>query len=607
MHPYSSIPPNIEKRIVCISDNFVLAAQISSYFNDNDMYFSVLELPRFLREDWTNELIKLNNVLSRIKADRIIFAGVSNELITLIKNQLRISERKYLYINKKSEIKKIDNFTKQVFRGTIECEPDSLKITYCLLEAKRKKLKLNVTSSARYSPTISQESKHCVYFDSVENINPVLVANYAFSINADIQFLDLNLEYDSREISSIISDSQGNSERGTTARGLSAEIELEIKSCIGDIRSYEFATFFTKAIHYGFFCPQIPATHILNSILPSYFLAISVSENKVTVNSTVLVDTGFFKNSETDDICDLLTVKNVCVKELRDNQFSNFDLDNAVQFYPYDLLFICSHGGSPSGERFKIGFNDSNDCYHTITIDVAHSFEPTNVGKGDNRMINVKTFTEFIELDDQPWYSKHYKPGSSKTVVSDFIMIDRKDWQVLERTKVENMKHCNVIVTQSKMGGYMPMVHSISDPESAPFVFNNSCISNHTLDNSFIFAGASFYVGTIKNVNNLDAVNVAKTFFKKTVEDEHELALSLWQAQQESDLVGGSVYTSTGCHFMKFLFDSSSDSREIVKRRIKADVLRRLRRSRQEGLDDSLKKRHMEAAKYLTVEHELIN
>ena len=84
--------------------------------------------------------------------------------------------------------------------------------------------------------------------------------------------------------------------------------------------------------------------------------------------------------------------------------------------------------------------------------------------------------------------------------MEDFLALERK-WNVLEKKKV-SMRYCNVIVTKDTLGPYIPMIHGISDPQSAPFIFNNACVSTYTMCVNFIFAGSSFYIGTVKPVKD---------------------------------------------------------------------------------------------------------
>src|SRR5258708_11837641 len=525
-------PPKLYTKIYCITADYIPGAQLSACFHRGNSYFAVVEPPRSLHIYWRNEFIKLNNLLARINAEKIIFLNVEDEMIDLIKKQLNIPESKYIYIKDQTDLSKFVGKYDRIFKGTIECPPDREKITYALLEAKRKEFKLKITPNAEYEPKIAKSHVHLLASDSTDLMIPVILANYAFSINADVQYFKSDLPYSPLEMYSAIADSRGSDERGRLAKIVEEKIKKNLIIELKQIKDYEFVTFFTDDFQYGYFFPDIPNTHIFNKLLIGQFIAGSISSPVLEIESAVLVDTGFFPNSETPYIKKQLQEQNIFIKELLDDKFTNLELDNFIQVYPYDLLFICSHGEFSEGERFKIRFKDSNQVEHIIVVDELHSFDITGKKDSNNEpLIGVKTMTEFVELDNQPWYQKTYKPGSSTTIVEDFRAIDSKDWDVLEREKV-TMRFSNTIVTKDKLGTYIPMIQSMSDPLSSPFVFNNACVSAYTMGTNMIFAGACFYIGTVKPVSDPVAVKTSITFFEKTISQNEPIAFALWEAQE---------------------------------------------------------------------------
>lgn len=597
--------PQLEERIVCISDDYILSSQISSCFSNEGTYFVVLEPPRSLHKYWENEFVKLNNVLAKIHPQKIIFINVKNEFIEPIKRQLKLSENRYEYLANQAQVTEFVDRYNTSFKGTIDCPPDREKITYALLEAKRQQYRLVIKEDAIYKMKPNSESRsHLIISDSSSNILPVTLADYAFSINADVFFFKSNISYSPIEIYSILSDTRGSDKRASIAQEIVGDIKSTIRSELEIVNKYKLATFFTDDFPYGYFFPEIPTTHIFNKLLPSQFIADSISQPSIEVQSALLVDPGFFPNSETNGIASLLSQRKVHIKELRDDTFSNLDLDYSIQFFPYDFLFICSHGSFPEGTRFKIKFVDKNGIDHIIVIDTLDEFNPTNKGSGDNRIIGVKTFYEFVELDEQPWYQKKYKKGSSKTLVEDFLALERK-WNVIEKKKV-SMRYCNVIVTKDTLGPYIPMIHGISDPQSAPFIFNNACVSTYTMCVNFIFAGSSFYIGTVKPVKDLVAVKTALHYFENSINQNKSLSLSLWEALNEAKIPREDrVYTCIGCHFKKFSF-TNENNKNKVKERLQVDIALRLRRVFGNDLEKNVKERHTDAINFLLTEHNKI-
>ena len=127
--------PQLEERIVCISDDYILSSQISSCFNNEGTYFIVLEPPRSLHKYWENEFVKLNNVLAKIHPQKLFYQR-QNEFIEPIKRQLRLSENRYEHLANQAQVTKFVSSYNASFKGTLKCPPDRAKMTYALLEAK---------------------------------------------------------------------------------------------------------------------------------------------------------------------------------------------------------------------------------------------------------------------------------------------------------------------------------------------------------------------------------------------------------------------------------------------------------------------------------------
>lgn len=596
--------PSVEKRIVCISSNYILSAEISSFFNEEKNYFVVLEAPS-LKKYWENDVIKLNNVISRISPDQILLIDLTSQTTEYIKNQLKIPESRYIHLNKRSQIKNLFSEFNLDLRGVLKCPPIREKVCYALLEAKRKRLQLVITSKSTYEIKIEKKKDHLICSDSLRNLNPVHLANYAFAVDSDIQLFEEQENYSGKEMLDVIQDTDLDNSRGNVARNAKDEIKSLISLNLNQVNSYKFITFFTSSFFYGYFFQQIPSTHILNTIILGYFLADSISERTIKVFSALLVDPGFFSDSETDNISDLLAQKNVFTRELRDNQFNNVDLDNSIQFFPYDFLYICSHAGFINGTRFRIDFLDSRKCEHEIIIDTFDAYLPTNRGGGVDRIIEIQSFYEFVELDKQPWYQKEYKKGSSKTVVEDFLKIGRSNWNIRETSEVD-LKNCNVIFTKDPLGPYLPAIHGISDPESTPFIFNNACISSYTMGSSFISAGAAFYIGTVKSTKDSDAKKIGELYFEKCIKENKPLAISLWETYNELDLTTDeNIYVSVGCHFQKFEFPYlEGDINNLMKLRLESSIYKHALGKSKEELAENVKQKHSDAVNFLSQELE---
>lgn len=603
-------PPDLIDRVVCISEDFIYTAQISSCFNKQNSYFAVLEPPRSLHKYWSNEFIMLSNLLAKIQPKKIIFCKVNKKIQQKIKKKLNLKSDRYEYIDNEIQLDSFVKRYKNNFVGELLSPPDRKKVAYALLEAKRNKLRLTIQEGVKYKIKHTKKSNYIVITDSVDYALPSILGNYAFAINADLYGFEYNIEHSPNEVLDILAEVRTKSRGTKMAQKLMLSTKKQLKLALDITDKYENITFFTNELLYGVFYPEKSTTHIYNKILPGHFLASSVSNPYILVASGLLVDTGFFKDSETQHIKKLLTKNKVHIKMLENNKFSNYDLDNAIQFYVYDLLHICSHAGLQKGTQYKINFTDKVGCKHQIVINIYDSFSPTNKGTGNDRMIEVKTFYEFVELDGQPWYSKRYKKGSSKTVVEDFLAIDRKNWRVIEKSEKVQMKHCNAIVTKDALGSYIPMIHSISDPISSPLVFNNACMSTYNLASNFIFAGAGFYIGTVNFVNSPFATKTAKYFYENAITKNMNLTNSLYEAQNKASVLEEyKVFATVGCHFRKLKIYDATDNSLVTKERLAYAALMRKKslNNKNKELSKSVSDKHKDAFSYEVSELQKIN
>lgn len=292
------------------------------------------------------------------------------------------------------------------------------------------------------------------------------------------------------------------------------------------------------------------------------------------------------------------------MKELRSSKFTNAELHDLINYYPYDLLFLCTHGGFSEGTRYEILFKDKLNFSHKFTFDVVDSFRPTDRGRGKDRIINVSSMYEFVDIDGMPWYQKKLARESSDTIVEDFLKLDRKDWQVLSKSDTI-MRFCNIIFTKDSLGPYIPVIQSVSDPQAFPMIFNNSCISNYTLSTNFIYAGTGFYIGTVTSVDDSSAKRVALSYFNNLVHHKMNPIKSLWHAQMQTDIpISDRVYTCIGCHFMKVSLHTEQENRDNLRARLKWSMDMRYKKAIDNNCEENAKYDHLDALKLLTEEYE---
>ncbi len=574
--------PDFYNEVFCITDNPIFGAVISSYFNEDNRYFSLLEAPRLARPDASNEMMRRTNLMARIQPQVIILADVSDEIV--------LAFTKYVPIRKMLRIKtlgEIDSILKETFGfedlEKLPCKPSEVAIG--LLTAKSQKKHLLIADKA---PTIalltkkqSASKRHLVVIDDNRWISPIIAANYAFSINADLQFFP---EKNEEEIEIVYDDISNARCHQKSARGSEAS-----RSLMSQQLTYEsyfhtnkidaaFVTFITRGIPYGYFFPDVPSSHLFSypdlgiTLLNNLYYAHEVKGTR----SALLIDPDVFPKkwgeTETGFVSEKLKKMGVYVKELRGREAKVYDTSLHIQWFPFDLLFICSHASRMDGQEFTIKFSDRSGADHEIVIEEAVSFGLTDEGEGDQRLVEVMSFIGFVSVDGFAWKGKNEKSKGSvtKETIEDFLAIPREKWQVVNKRDIPYVRRSTRIGLAD--GDYQATFHALSGGE-LPIIFNNACVSFYEFSGRFFFAGARSYIGTLTPINTDKAKEIAQLFFNSLTLSK-PLPLLLWEVQKKVfPDPANRVYVHIGTHFCNIL-PPQSDTNTFVSGHINTQIER---------------------------------
>ena len=574
--------PIIHRKAICITDDPISGGIISSYFNQENEYFALIECPRLARPDALNEIIKRVNLIARIKPEVIIFANITKEIIGTIKKYF--PDQKILDID---AINEIDSLLKVEFKcdnlEKLYCKPE--EIVYGSLLAKFKKNHLFIDDNA---PNLNYfeinklvSSGHLVTIDDNKGIVPIIAVNYAYSINAKLLFLP---EKDEEEIKIIYKDIANSRYYQGLKRGEDAN-----RSLISQQINYEsyfpgrkidasFITFITKGIPYGYFFPDIPSAHLFS--YPD--LGMTISNNLYYSNyiketrSALLVDPDVFPENwgqtETGFVSEQLEKMGVYTKELRGKNAKVYDTSLFIEWFPYDLLYICSHAGRMDGRELKIKFLDRNGNEHRIVIEEAVSFGLTHEGVGDDRLVEVTNFINFLSIDGFDWREKIEKSDGKITgnTIEDFLAIPREKWQVINKRDIPFVN--NSIRIELADGDSQLVFHNVSGM-GLPIIFNNACVSFYSFALRFLFAGARSYIGTLAPINTVKAKEIAQLFFN-SLSVSKPLPILLWEIQKKCfPNPIERVYIFVGTHFCNML-PPSIDTNIYVNQRISNQIKR---------------------------------
>ncbi len=128
--------PTLNKKAVCITNDYILGCLISSYFNQSNEFFVLAEPPRMDRLiDALNEVIRINNVIAKLKPNYVIFVNLSTKEKEALKPY--IPKQRIIEISREEDIDEKLNLLGIKFNGELTCRRSDL--LFGLLLAKREK------------------------------------------------------------------------------------------------------------------------------------------------------------------------------------------------------------------------------------------------------------------------------------------------------------------------------------------------------------------------------------------------------------------------------------------------------------------------------------
>jgi len=579
---FSLKPPSINKRVACICPDPILGAVISSYFNNDDEYFCILEAPRMERPDFTNEIYRKNNSLMRIKPEKVILAGLDENAVMAFTQML--GANRIILIPSLNQVEaEISKIIDTYPIDELACRSNDL--ARGLLLAKYLKKKLRIIDSAKLiEDDLFPQSEHKVFLDDINDLCPVIAANYSHSINATLNTLPPVSEKEMRTYYEYISESRKfrNTTRGEDAlKNLNLNVSSFENYILEQSSEIKFITFITVGIPYGYLSPEIPSTHLFSypDLGVQILSDLAYSNDVVVTRSALVIDPDEIKNvngeaipTETDFVTDNLLSKGLYVREIRNNQAKTYIVGQYIENFPYDLLFICSHAGEITGDQLTIKFLDRYGKEHEIILQKAHSSSLTGEGEGNQSIVQVQDFTGFVSLDGVDWDDKEGKKAiNSKEVIEDFWKIPYEYLNIVSKKEIDVVRYC--VAIKMKDSWFQPMFHSIADIKT-PIIFINACVSFYDFSRRFMFAGARAYIGTLTQVNTDFARKFAEKFFDG-LSTSKPLPILLWEIQR--DLCTDPkdrVYVHVGTHFTNIL-PPSGNTKEFVENSIINSIARR--------------------------------
>jgi hypothetical protein len=529
-----------------------MAAAISSWFCAPNEYFAVLESPREYHLVRNREIAQRKNVLAKIHPRWIILAGLSPPIQREL--QAKFPNQRLVTIAREDEIdERFPAIVESAPDTTVECS--EADIAKGLLLAKANASKLVVDDSA---PPIAldtpefQNRSHLVHLSDYWDVVPVIAANYAFAIGATIEYgEEIDDELSEQVCEALLVRSVCEGENRAAAAGELVEEQSHQLNLAQTVDSFEFVTYMARQIPYGYFTPSRPSTHLLSL----RFLGLTICDSIVyatavnCIRSMVIADPGFFDESETDAVAGALEPKGTHVRWIRGDEATVYSARMHVQYFPYDLLFICSHAGRVSGTRYTIRVHDALRQAHTVVLDSALEIAAPPGQISESTKFEAVDYREFASFDGTDWASsdKASYCWEGGTLLEQLMGTNPCDWDIIEYHDIPYVSGSFRI--QCADGFCVMAMHVLAEHE-APFVFNNSCSSVHSMAAHCLNSGAISYVGTLFPVGTSAAPRVAEAVFA-TVDSGTPLPNVLWEAQNSVyDRWEDRPYVHYGCHFL---------------------------------------------------------
>jgi hypothetical protein len=510
--------PDLERRCVCVTSDFVLGALVSSMSNLPGRYFPLFEFPLVDADTQPNSVeairarirtTRINNAIARLQPDSIVLAGLNptqSAMFAFLPSRRLIT----ITIHSQAELGAAHRSLSPIKEGILRCAP--IDLAPGLVRAARLGTKLVCdTTATPLEPDGSSNADGIIVAERTGDLSDVIAANYAIAVQADFELVEPFDRRDSDRINSLLVE--WGETRSAPARSELVKTVSDRLTSI-DLTRYQYATFFTRGLPYGFALDNIiPISHVLSGVQDDLFIFnnILVERSKNFFGSAIVFSPGSFEHEETKDVIQQLRTNKHIVCELTGDDATPGNLDTYASLYPYDILHICSHGGESEGYHCVREFEDRYGALHRVEFDEVVAFYPLLTDRG-KVSVTIKAFPR--RIDGYAWMSPELRAANLPTYLFEDLWAAIQDDMVQpSRTpaKAAIAGSCCIVCTKGIHQGTFQRLAS----DHFPLVFNNSCLSWEEIAASFIDAGCRGYIGTLWSVGNDTAREAARRFYEQ--------------------------------------------------------------------------------------------
>lgn len=474
----------IRGKMLLITDDVVVGAMMSSIWSKADRYFTLLESPRMDRPDSDNEVMRLLNVVARVRPTLIVAHNIDQRAIDAIEAEVPIPVLSMKTLTDYRRFKPIN---------VQEWENLSADEAIELLIAKRHR--------------VSGNSKAVVYSGETE-IGVVIAANYAIYHEATFQRMKTEKSWD-KEVVADLNDIENadNAVREIMINQLrekvAAQIPDEIKAGIFDK---------TLLVSHGVplslgLDPARKTLHMENLLLGQN-LAHNIYEKewgdheRIAPIGLFVEDRSISLESEYESFTNAHSrVKGLPKKITTEGHVKLTELQ--LVSLPYDFLYIATHGKQLEGNKNEYEFVTQDGKTHIITADV---------GEGTLGFVAFKDSVDGVRFEDPEWDSEEH--GKIYMEFVDRHMLNRVPLPDPIRSTPVQLP-MRTLILGNEPGEQSPLSLPRLASNQRAIVVANACGSWTDLIERFSFAGVAAYIGTLWPVQSGTAAAFASEFYRE--------------------------------------------------------------------------------------------
>lgn len=338
-------------RTLVVGDDPKLLAQISCLAARKGHYLPVVDGPRLSRQDDAAEVVVRGNAAARLKAELVLFAGVSLETTALFSRQIpgAVSKR----VETVTEVEGVPGLTRSMKGDPLVWGRDRLGCG--LLLALQQQRSIVFTDAPSPAHPISGKSGHWVVCEAGDDHAQVVAANYAYSLNAGLCLIP---EIERRQAEDLLESFYSLYELEESPGAALDRLNNRFRAMVGDlpVGLVKSATFITHFLPLGVAFPEFPSSHMatypqLGVNMVNGFAA-ELDEGQA-LGCAVLVDPQKTEAPEIAAATNLLRDRQVFLRAHVGPAANVLQVSQMVELYPYDLLIIATHCGDAAGWRLR--------------------------------------------------------------------------------------------------------------------------------------------------------------------------------------------------------------------------------------------------------------